>query len=618
MEVPLEPLPLPEESPSASFAELSGNPALRLFVDRAQAVRPGFALTEANAPLLVKACRRLDGLPLALELAAARLKLLTLEELLNRLQNRMAVLKGGARDRPSRQQTMEAAIDWSYQLLSEDEKRLFIRLSVFAGGFALDAAEALFPEDPDSAFDLLASLHNKSLLQAKLDPSGERRFDSLEVIREFALASLVMSGEFEEAKRLHLRYCLDLAEGSEPHLRGPDQARWYERLERDHDNFREALLWASDHDRESEIRLAGSLWEYWWTRGHYTEARQRLTTALLNSGEGTIHRAKALHGLGHLMTLQGDYGEAQALLEESLSLFRELGERRRTAPLLRLLGRGRLKNSDLAEAKRLYAESLAISREAADPLETAQTLLHQGSALKYEGEIEQARRSFEEALPLFEYIGDSRGMGMALNNLGALAMDGFEYEKARARFTRSMEAFERGGERGGVALTMMNLADIAVETMDYSTAHLYAQQSLATYRELGAKLRIASGCLLMGRITGARGEFAASQSYFTETLNLCEQRRSSSSLARTLLWVAKVADLHGKTESALELIGGSDALIEDQEERIPPREFLLREAIVRRATEVLGPEEARRRRESGSRVEWRILVQRAFERLRDR
>ena len=329
-EFPIPPLSLPDPESLPPLENLTEYAAVRLFVERASAVRPDFSLAEDNAPAVVEICERLDGLPLAIELAAARIKLLPPQALLDRLGNRLKLLTGGARNLPERQRTLRSAIEWSYELLDEGEKMLFGRLGVFSGGATLEAIEAVCDARGDLPADVLdgvSSLLDKSLLRQEEGAGGEPRFVMLETIHEFAQEKLEESGEAEAMKRAHAEYFLALAEEAEPMLWGPEDAAWLDRLEQEHDNMRAALSWAIEHEEaELALRLGGALRWFWYMEGYYGEGRRWLEAALGKDGGAAAEaRARALEGVGWLASSQGDLDRAQAAAEEGLKLSTEAG-----------------------------------------------------------------------------------------------------------------------------------------------------------------------------------------------------------------------------------------------------------------------------------------------------
>jgi predicted ATPase len=326
-ELAVPPLDLPTRSSAHATAQsLRDCESVQLFVERAAAVKTAFALSNETAPIIAEICRRLDGLPLAIELAAARLRLLDPDALRSRLDHRLQLLTGGARDLPGRQQTLPSTIAWSYDLLDEDERALFCAMSVFSGGASLDAAASVCLRDC-SILDCAESLVSKSLLRSAVEVPGDLRVTMLETTREFGLEQLAWAGELEACRRRHASYFLALAERAEPELWGPDAALWHARLELEQDNLRTVLDWAlsasADPDRVLGVRLAAALVRFWWTRSHHTEGLQWLVRALAVASPHSAIRMKALHGAAWLAHMLHESASAQVFLEESLEIARE-------------------------------------------------------------------------------------------------------------------------------------------------------------------------------------------------------------------------------------------------------------------------------------------------------
>ncbi|MBI3966294.1 MAG: protein kinase, partial [Chloroflexi bacterium] len=355
---------------SAEVARLLGFGAVRLFVERARAVRPEFALSAENATTVAEICRRLEGHPLAIELAAARVKVLSPQALLDRLERRLPLLAGGHRDLPERHQAIRDTIAWSYELLREPERVLFRRLGIFAGGFTLEAVEQLGAHLPSAGLDSLSALEtlvDHSLLR-QVETHGEPRFAMLELIREYALERLEASSELATVEQAHLFLYLELAEYVEPRLRGPEQERWLEQLEREHDNLRSALRHAFDaRDEEAALRLAGALWWFWHLRGHLGEGRRRLEEVSARASYAPARfRAKALRGAGVLANAQGDYDRAIDLFEEALSLYRQAGDRSGVAASVNSLAEVARTRGEYEQAAALYDEALGAARDLDD------------------------------------------------------------------------------------------------------------------------------------------------------------------------------------------------------------------------------------------------------------
>ncbi len=338
---PVPPLAVPAPAGPRPFQYAKGSAAVRLFSERAQAVRPEFALTPENASAVADICRGLDGLPLAIELAAARIKVLPPAALLARLEKRLPLLTGGGRDLPARQQTMRDAIAWSHDLLTPEEQALFRWLAVFVGGFTLEGAEAVvFAGDALDldVFEGVASLVDKSLLRQEVGPDEEPRFAMLETIREFGLERLAARGEEAAIQNAHAAYFLALVEQAESALLGPEQMAWLTWLDAAHDNLRAALDWCLASDAEAGLRLAGALSLFWQVRGYLLEGRRWLEALLAQAPQRAALRAKALHAAGQLARHQADIASGISLCEESLAIYRELGDKRGGAYVLRTLG----------------------------------------------------------------------------------------------------------------------------------------------------------------------------------------------------------------------------------------------------------------------------------------
>jgi predicted ATPase/DNA-binding SARP family transcriptional activator len=462
-EYPVPPLPVPRPGESRDVEALSRNAAVELFLARARAARHDFALTSANSAAIAEICLALDGLPLALELAAARTKVLAPDELLARLERRLDVLTAGPRDVPERQQTLRAAIDWSYHLLDQRTQELFASSAVFAGGFMLEAAAAVC----DADVDRVAALVDHNMLRREEAPDSVR-FRMLETIREYALERLAESAREDEVHRTHAEYFLALAELGEPELLGPDAASWLERLEREHDNFRTALSWARTAGQtELELRLASALQVFWRLRGHLHEGRRRLEAALERGDDATpAVRAKALHAVGILVARQGGHVRARKLFEDALALFGEAG--------------------DALRASRTLAELGALAILAAD--------------------YERATGLYEEAIPAFRGTGDRRALTVALGNLASVANLRADYDQARTLGEEALSLARDHGAKDSVALLLHNLARTALAQQRPDDAGRLFVESLALGEELGYRENFAycvEGC---GELAAARGE----------------------------------------------------------------------------------------------------------------
>jgi predicted ATPase/class 3 adenylate cyclase len=491
-EFPIPPLSLPDPESLPPLEDLAGYEAIGLFVERARAVRPEFSLTRENAPAVVEICARLDGLPLAIELAAARTKLLSPQVLLERLGNRLKLLTGGAKNLPERQRTLRNAIEWSYELLDEGEKVLFGRLGVFSGGATLEAMEAVCDAQGDlpmDAFDGASSLLDKSLLRLEERTGGEPRFVMLETIREYARERLAQSGEAEELGRLHAEYFLVLAEEAEPGLKGPAQEQGLERLDAEHDNMRAALSWAIERgEDELGLRLAGALYPFWYARGHFDEGKRWLAETLARGdARSPLARARALAGLSWLADVQGDLSRAEAAAEEGLRLSAE-AESNLAASLRLILGDVAEQRGDYERAEGLFEESRRIYLEVGDKWGIAEAIGGLGNLYFDRGDYERAKNLYEEGLALARELGGTRLHGAFLVSLGYEFLLQGDYERAAALNEEAATLLREHGLRGGLEHALDNLGWAALLRGDYERADALHKDSLKLCRELGNEL----------------------------------------------------------------------------------------------------------------------------------
>jgi non-specific serine/threonine protein kinase len=484
-EFPVPPLSLPARGQGTTWKvppldDLGAYDAVALFVQRARSVQPGFALTEANALAVVEICHRLDGLPLAIELAAARTNVLSPPALLTRLANRLQVLTGGPRDVPSRLQTMRSAIAWSYDVLDPAQQALFRRLTVFMGGFTLDAAEALAEDiggiDPSPssgqapspgsgqvALDGIATLVDSSLLLKSEDTAGEPRFLMLETIREYGLEQLALAGEEEDVRRRHAYWYLALTEQAEPQLTGPDEVWWLERLESEHDNLRDALLWLLDHGAtESALRLAIAAWQYWFFRSHMASARGWFERALARPEPvSSSLRARALTGLATFVEAQGEFERAIALFEEGLAQARSIGDRRSAAMATLGLADVLDETGDESHAAELFDEAANELRAVKELAWRSIALANVGSLAHRRGESELGLARLEEALELCRETGFVWGRALALDFMGRIVFDRRDYGRAAELFRDCLGSWWSLGDRWRVARTLARIGAIA-------------------------------------------------------------------------------------------------------------------------------------------------------------
>jgi len=418
-------LPVPDPRSPATAERLSGYASVRLFVDRARQRDTAFGLGSRNARAVADICRRVDGIPLAIELACARIGVLSPEQIAQRLKNSLKLLTGGDRMATPRHQTLKGTLDWSYELLDEPERKLFERLSVFMGGWTLEAAETVGTGDgveEEDILELLSRLVDKSLVVAEA-VEGEARYRMLEPIRQYGLEQLEQRGNADAARRRHAAFFLALAEESEPELRGPQQGEWLERLEMEHDNLRAALSWAlgQEEETELELRLGGALGEFWHLRGYLSEGRRWLQAGLAK-GEATLTaaRTRALARAGYIAWEQGDYPHSVALSEESLTLSRKLGDATGAAAALYTLGWAAMFGNQIERASALIGEAITLQRAAGDTAGVARSLLILGFVANYRRDYERATALYEESLMLAREAGDGFAIALSLG-VGALA-----------------------------------------------------------------------------------------------------------------------------------------------------------------------------------------------------
>ena len=496
VEYSVPPLELPNLTQLPSLESLSQYPAVELFIQRAQAVKPDFRITNDTALAVAEICYRLDGLPLAIELAAARIKLLPPRAMLARLEHRLEFLTGGARDLPARQQTLRNAIAWSYDLLNENEQKLFRRLSVFVGGCTVDAVEAVAGDDPPgvSVLDQLGSLLDKSLLREVGGTNGEPRFVMLEMLREFGLEQLEASGEQETIRHRHANFFLALAEQAEASLESAEQVQWMHRMEQEHDNLRAALEWSKTAEDAGEIclRLAGTLGLFWEVRGYFSEGRERLAAVLtIKTAQGRkAAHAKLLARTAELAFRQSDYPATISFAGESLAIYREVGDKQGIASSLIKLGNAATEVGDYGIASEFLEEALTIWRDLEDKHGTARALISLGWNSLRPGDYHLANVRLEEALALSRELEDTRGMGFELAGLGEVALRQGDTERAARLVEESLELRRHLGNKWGVGVSLGILGWVAMREGDWNRAIARLGESLEVRREIGDK----SGC----------------------------------------------------------------------------------------------------------------------------
>ena len=495
------PLSLPRQQPwtnpaSAQYALnlYKESESVQLFINRASAISPDFKLTAENGAWVADICRHLDGMLLAIELAAARVRSLSVQQIAQRLDDRFNLLIGGSRTAPLRQQTLASALDRSYALLSESEQKVLQRLSVFAGGAMLEAAESVCTEagiESTEVMDALTHLVDKSLVTVDRLERRETRYHLLETIRQYAHEKLAESGEVDESKNRHMNYFIRWAENAEPHLGEANQLQWLEQYEAERDNLRAALEWCNADETRAEegLRLVVVCAHFWRLRGYLSEGRAHISTALnqIKTREKTETRARALYWGASLAYLQSDYPATRLIGEESLSLWRELNAADKVglADMLDLVGELATEEGDYITAPVLFEEALQIFRELEDPRGIGDMLMQLGWAYMRMGEYEKVAPCMEEALALFQEIGHVSLLGLTLAGLGELAIRQSQYERATQLLEESLTIRKQHGYKWGMGASLGSLGWIALRQHDHKRMKNYLNQSLSIRKEIG-------------------------------------------------------------------------------------------------------------------------------------
>ncbi len=498
--------------------------AVRLFLDRAVSVRPDLQVTAANALALAQICHRLDGLPLAIELAAARVSAMTVDQIASRLDDRFRLLTGGSRTALPRQQTLKALIDWSWDLLSDVERTLLRRLSAFVGGWTLEAAESVTTDAGLTAPDVLEALTqlvNKSLVVME-DQGSSARYHLLETIREYARDRLIQAGEAEAVRRRQLDFFLRLAEMAEPGLRRADQVEWLARLEMEHDNLRMALKWSLQSGAlEAGWRIGGDLARFWYLRGYWNEGREWLERLLSQKWDADLTlsaqraRAKALCGAGWLAD---DAKSATAPYTEALALWRKLGDSWGTAFALRGLGAEEWNQGNLERATAYLDESLALFSELGDEWGTALAMFSLGWVAFNRDDTARAEKHWEEGLSLFRQSGDRWGMAVTLGSLGYIARLKGDYGRAGSLSQESLALFRELGDKAGIATSLNRLANVALRRSEYREATALLEESLALERERGDRGGLVTTLNLLGLVACYQGDYSRAEARIEESL----------------------------------------------------------------------------------------------------
>lgn len=592
--VPVLPLAVPARPLERSPETLSRVPAVRLFCDRGRDVQPDFTLTTENAAAVAELCRRLDGLPLALELAAAQLRLFTPQVLLTRLDRRLTFLADGLRDLPIRQRTLGATIAWSYDLLTSAEQAVFRRMAAFAGGCTLEAAAAVCAEagatDSEVSGCLLA-LVDQSLVQRDTGVDGEPCVALLETIRAFALEQLEASGEMEAVRRRHAAHYAGLAEDANGHLAGRVRRRWHDRLEAEHDNLRAALAWVASGEPGLEMRLATGLFWFWVLRGHWAEGRARLEHALEQAAEAPAPDelwVQALWCAGGLAWYQGDLAAARAWLDQAVALARRLNDRQALGHATLFAGLTAYYGGDPAAARAWLEEAVALFRQTGDRWNLADALFILGDAV-LPTDSGAAEALYEESLALYWAMDDVLA-AQPLTSLGHLALQRGDYPAARARLAEGLSLRRADPDRLQLAISLANLGEVARCEEDWNRAQQVFNESLALARDVGNKPTVAWSLCSLGSVAQQQGRRREAAKLLAESLRLADEMGQATRIAACLVGLAGVAIADGSLQQAVHRLGAVDGLCERVGSPLEPADQIAYERTLSTARDALGEE----------------------------
>jgi predicted ATPase/DNA-binding SARP family transcriptional activator len=569
------PLSLPPAEGEDSVAVLLQSEAVRLFVERVAAVTPAFRLTAETGPAVGRICRRLDGIPLAIELAAARARVLSVDEIARRLDDRFGLLVGGPRTAPARHQTLRAALDWSYESLNPAESALLRRLSVFAGGLVLQAAEEVCGASGTDVLEALSGLVDKSLVLVD-GSGGTTRYRLLETVRQYAAERLVEHGEQDGLRARHLTWAADLAATAEAALDRGDQAAWLKVLDAEHDNLRVALDWAATatapQAAEAGARLAAALWRFWEVRGHLSEGRDRLQAWAGRDYVPARLRAKLLNAAGILAQHQRDYQAARSFYEESVVIAQALGDRLATATALHGMANMAYLSGDLGVARQYFEQNLAVAHELGERrmaaashmnLGVIEQMLFMRRATALEEGADRARRHYEASLADYRALGDRHGMALALENLGSLGPWVGDWEGSRVYHEESMAIRRELGDKLGIATSARFLGRLALRAGESRAARSLHEEYLSIERELGNRPSEAEALTFLAEIAASEGQDGEARQLLEEAVAIQREVGDKNALGWALATLGQVACRQGDLAVARAALEESGALGEE-------------------------------------------------------
>ncbi|HYH00222.1 MAG TPA: protein kinase [Terriglobales bacterium] len=603
---PVPPLGVPSQRDLCNRAVLRNCAAVQLFVERAQAALPSFSVTDDNMRAIAELCMRLDGLPLAIELAAARVTLFSPEAMLKRLSARFDLLKGGPRDRPARQRSLREAISWSYELLAPEEQRLFRTLGVFVNGATLEACEAV--SNGDNLIDGMAALVEHSLVRQTRSHAGEPRFEMLESIRAFAIEQLTAASELENVQRSFCEYFVRYAETAEPELTGPHQVLWLDRLHDDHENLRAGQCWALSHDHVMALRFGAALWRFWLARGHLQEGRRdldRIWSAAGHAADSKI-RVRLLNGLATLLHSEGNMRRARDVLRELAELLKGSDDLQLRVTVLNNLGWVEAELAALGVSREICEEALQLSREVRDARATALAFNNLGWIAMYSGEFREAIRLHEEGLRLRREIGDQRGIAFAQTNVAfcslcvgdastcsalvadsirmlarindrlllawALLVEGElhlvrrDYDAARFSIERSRVLWVEGGNRSVLAHALATLARVHLEQQRPDLGEPLSTESAAIFEEIGGVWGLGRALQVAGEISAAKGDLEAAKSKLLKSIELRQSIPDMYGLTQSMMALSRVHALAGEDFKAAALRHAARQIADGQQQ----------------------------------------------------
>jgi predicted ATPase/class 3 adenylate cyclase len=566
-------LQTPDPQAHWSVDSLAQYESVQLFVDRAMAVQPGFEITPANAPAIAQICRRLDGIPLAIELAAARVNVLNVEKIAARLNDRFKLLTGGDRTALPRQQTLRAAIDWSYSLLRDlppSERVLLRRVAVFAGEWTPEAAEevCIWEEassslEREDVLDVVGSLVNKSLVVWEQTAGADARYHLLETIREYALNKLREAGEENQARTRHAAYFVKMAETAEPMLKGRGQLAGMNLLNLNFDDLRHTLDWLAGADPQSALRLAVLLGRFWEMSSHYSEGRAVLERMLHLAGDAPLPlRARALCWQGLLTCRQGEYDLASALLQESLYISQSIGDAQGESNALAQLGATASLRGDYTQSREWLESSLAIAKRIKDADAEAYVMLVLGNLAYGQGDESSAQGYYEQALQMCRQQADEVSMGKLLNNLGSLSHALGNLVQARQYFEESLVITNQFGNRWLKNITMVGLGNVAYDQHDYEAAQRFYEQSFQLAREMGEKSTMGYALEGLGNVSREKGNLDMARHYLRDSLTLHRQIGAKEGMLFSIDSIIQLCLEEGQSLQAVRLLAATRTLRE--------------------------------------------------------